>query len=222
MANRRLSSILLTLAFVIATGLSLAADTLVMRNGDQVRGQLIGIRNGEVEFREERGFNSRTIRVDLREVRRIDFDDEYGTGGYGPGRGRGQEGRGGSPNAGPPPGMRERHILVSANVPWVETGIDVRDGQRIYIRATGQLTWGRGRKDGPEGEHNSPFNPGRPIPNRPGACLIGKVGDRGADPFYIGDEQGPIRVRGNGKLFLGINDDNLLDNTGNWRVTVYY
>jgi len=221
MSNRRTSSIWLTLVFVIAAGLGLAADTLIMRNGDQVRGQLVGIRNGEVEFREERGFNSRTIRVDLREVRRIEFDDEYGDRGYGPGRNRGPEGPGGNPNE-PPPGMRERHIVVSANVPWVDAGIEVRDGQRIYIRAGGQVVWGRGRKDGPEGEKNSPFNPGRPIPNRPGACLIGRVGDRGSDPFYIGDEQGAIRIRGNGKLFLGINDDDLRDNTGNWRVTVYY
>ena len=118
--------------------------------------------------------------------------------------------------------MRERQVVVSANVPWVDAGIEVRDGQQIFFRAAGQVTWGKGRKDGPEGEKNSPFNPGRPIPNRPGASLIGKVGDRSGDPFFIGDQQGAIRMRGNGRLFLGINDDNLRDNTGNWRVTVYY
>ncbi len=219
MASTRTSSIWLTLAFVVATGLGVAADTLVMRNGDQVRGQLVGIQNGTVEFREERGFNSRNIRVDLREVRRIDFDDEFGNRGNRP-----DENRGPAPgaNRGPRAGMRERNVVVSANVPWVDAGIDVRDGQQVFFVAVGQVTWGKGRKDGPEGERNSPFNPGRPIPNRAGACLIGKVGDRSSDPFYIGDEQGAIRIRGNGRLFLGINDDNLRDNTGNWRVTVYY
>jgi hypothetical protein len=226
MANKRISSIWLALAFVVAAAAAIAADTLVMRNGDQVRGQLVAIRNNEVEFREERGFNSRTIRVDLREVRRIDFDDEYGNRGYGRGdtRGdtRGPQGSRGNPNDGPRRGMRERSVVVSADVPWVDGGIEVSDGQQIYFRAVGQVTWGRGRKDGPEGEKNSPFNPGRPIPNRPGAALIGKIGERSREPFFIGDEQGVFRVRGTGRLFLGINDDNLRDNSGNWRVTIFY
>jgi hypothetical protein len=222
MANTRTSSLWLTLAFVIAAGLSLAADTLVMRNGDQVRGQLVGIRNGEVEFREERGSNSWTIRVNLRDVRRIDFDDQYGNRGYGSGDARDPQVAPYDPNQGPRPGMREREIVVSANVPWVDSGVEVRDGQQIYFRTLGKVTWGKGRKDGPEGEKNSPSNPGRPIPNRPGASLIGKVGDRSKDLFFIGDQQGPLRVRGSGRLFLGINDDVLADNTGNWRVTIFY
>ena len=215
MSNKRTSSIWLTLAFVVAAGLGVAADTLIMRNGDQLRGQLVAIRNGEVEFREERGSGSRTIRLDLREVRRIDFDDEYGSRGYRPDDTR-------SPNDGPRPGMRERQVVLSANVPWVDGGIEVRDGQQIYFRTVGQVTWGKGRKDGPEGEKNSAFNPGRPIPNRPGAALIGKIGERSREPFFIGDELGVFRVRGSGRLFLGINDDYLRDNSGNWRVTVFY
>jgi len=222
MANKRASSIGLALTFVVAAGLGVAADTLVMRNGDQVRGQLVGIRNGEVEFREQRGFNSRTIRVDLREVRRIDFDDEYGNRGNRPDETRGPQGFGRGQTTGPRPGMRERQVVVSADVPWVDGGIEVRDGQQIFFRAVGQVTWGKGRRDGPEGEKNSPFNPGRPIPNRPGAALIGKVGERNADPFFIGDQQGPIHVRGNGRLFLGINDDYFRDNSGNFRVTIFY
>jgi hypothetical protein len=222
MANTRTLSFWLTLTFVMAAGLAVAADTLVMRNGDQLRGQLVAVRNGQVEFREERGFNSRIVRVDLREVRRIDFDDEWGNRGVGRGEGRGPQDPVRNPNDVPRPGMRERQVVVSADVPWVDAGIDVRDGQMVYFRAAGQVTWGKGRKDGPEGERNSPSNPSRPIPNRPGASLIGKVGERSRDLFFIGNEQGPIRVRGNGRLFLGINDDFLGDNSGNWRVTVFY
>jgi hypothetical protein len=221
MVTRRISSWWVAIALVVVTGTVIAADTLILRNGDQVRGQLVGIRGGEVEFREERGFSSRTVRFDLREVRRIDFDEE--SGGSRGGGGFNDEGRGSRGNSdSPSPGMRERQVVVSADVPYVDSGLDVTDGQRVFFRAVGQVTWGRGRKDGPEGEKNSPFNPGRPIPNRPGASLIGKVGERSRDPFFIGDERGAIRIRGNGRLFLGINDDNLRDNTGNWRVTVFY
>jgi hypothetical protein len=203
-------------AMVVLAGASLAADTLYLRNGDQVRGRLVAVRNGEVEFRQE-GYNARTMRVDVADVRRIDFDDSYsggsGSGGYDSGS------YGGS---GRPGGMRERSIVVSADVAFVDTGIDVRSGQEIYFKSSGQVRWGPNRKDGPQGEKNSPENQARPMPNRPAAALIGKVGNGSRDYFFIGAEEGPIRVRNSGRLFLGINDDWLDDNSGNFRVIVYY
>jgi hypothetical protein len=105
-------------------------------------------------------------------------------------------------------------------VPWNDAGIDVRAGQTIYVTATGRVSWGPGRRDGPAGERNSPRNATRPIPSRPAAALIGKIGNQ--DPFFIGDEEGPIRMRESGRLSLGINDDYLDDNSSNFRVTVYY
>jgi len=218
MANRRTRTAWLALALVTAATAGLAADTLFLRNGDRVQGQLVAIRNGEVEFREQRGFGARTIRMDLRDVRRIEFDEIDVV----DSRGRGDEsGRRGAID-GPRPGMRERQVTVSADVPWVDTGLSVSDGQRVYFKASGQVTWGKGRRDGPDGERNSPNNPARPIPNRPAASLIGKVGDRGIDPFFIGGAQGAFQIRGNGRLFLGINDEYLRDNSGNFRVTIYY
>jgi hypothetical protein len=123
---------------------------------------------------------------------------------------------------GRPSGMRERQTLVSADVAWNDAGITVRAGQTVYFEAQGQVTWGRGRRDGAAGERNSPSNPGRPLPNRNAAALIGKIGDGSDDIFFIGDETGPMRMRASGRLYLGINDDVLTDNSGNFRVVVYY
>jgi hypothetical protein len=108
---------------------------------------------------------------------------------------------------------------VSATNPWTDAGVDVRAGQIVYFEATGRVRWGRDRRDGPEGERNSPFNQARPLPNRPGAALIGRIG---GDVFFIGDESGAVRVRSAGRLYLGINDDVFTDNTGSLRVTVAY
>ena len=83
------------------------------------------------------------------------------------------------------------------------------------------MRWGPGRQDGPGGERNSPRNDARPIPSRPAAGLIGRVGEED-DYFFVGDDEGPIRVRGSGRLYLGINDDYLQDNSGSFHVTVYY
>src|SRR5436190_941273 len=83
--------------------------------------------------------------------------------------------------------------------------VAVRAGQTVYFTAAGRVRWGPNRQDGPDGEHGSPHNPTRPIPNRPAAGLIGRVGESN-DYFFIGDEKGPIRVRSSGRLYLGIND----------------
>jgi hypothetical protein len=191
----------------------LRADTLYLRDGSRVSGELVAVRNGTIEFEERRGFGgTRTVRFDRNEVLRIEFDNNGST----------SSNNNNNDNGGRPSGMRERQVIVSADVGWNDVGIDVRSGQTIYIEATGQVRWGKDRRDGPAGERNSPPNPGRPMPNRNAAALIGKIGSGSGDYFFIGDETGPIRVRGSGRLFLGVNDDVLTDNSGNFRVVVYY
>lgn len=63
--------------------------------------------------------------------------------------------------------------------------------------------------------------PGRPAGLRERDITVGRVGG-GSDIFFIGDDTGPIRMRSSGRLCLGVNDDYLRDNTGSFRVTVYY
>jgi hypothetical protein len=198
-------------AVMLALTAGLQADTLYLRDGTRVQGELIAVRNGTIEFEERRGFGSaRTVRFDRDEVVRIEFENNRRT-------------SGGNDflTGGRPSGMRERQTIVSADVPWNDAGIDVRAGQTIYFESQGQVRWGKDRRDGPAGERNSPANPNRPMGNRNAAALIGKVGS-GNDMFFIGDEKGPIRMRSSGRLYLGINDDVLTDNSGNFRVVVYY
>lgn len=199
-------------ALVLALPISLQADTLILRDGTRVQGELISVRNGTIEFEERRGYGfGRTVRFDRDEVVRIEFENSR-TNNYG-----------GSGNSfGRPSGMRERQVIVSADVAWNDTGIDVRQGQTVYFEAQGQVRWGRDRRDGPAGERNSPANPNRPMGNRNAAALIGKIGTDSGDLFFIGDDTGAVRLRGSGRLYLGVNDDVLTDNSGNFRVVVYY
>jgi hypothetical protein len=189
----------------------ISADTLVMRNGNRISGRLIGLRDGVFEFEEDRGNRRRVVRVEQIDVRTIELDQD------GPGafdRGNNE------PGVGRPRGLREREVNVQARTQWTDTGVNVRNGQTVYFEASGRIRWGRDRQDGPEGENNSPRNPSRPIPGRPAAALIGRVGDDA--PFFIGSDAEGIRVRGSGNLFLGVNDETLDDNSGTFRVTVYY
>ena len=203
---------------VLVLGVTLGADTLVMRDGRRVEGQLVGIRDGVVEFEAQRGlFGRERVRVDLNDVTRIEFDRVNGNrpdNDY-------NDRPGGGGGGGRPPGMRERSVNVNASEQWRDTGVVVRGGQTLYFQASGRVRWGPGRQDGPDGERNSPRNEARPMPNRPAAALIGRIGESN-DYFFIGDDTGAIRVRGNGRLYLGINDDYLRDNSGAFRVTVYY
>jgi hypothetical protein len=200
---------------VLLLSITLSADTLILRDGRCVQGELLSVHNGIVEFR---GQDSRgnVIRVDRDQVVGIEFgriernEPQYGRNP----QSNGPEGR--------PRGMREKQLMVPAATAWTDTGIDINAGQSVYFEAAGEIRWGGNRRAGPAGEQNSPNNPARPMPNRPGASLIGKVGNNSNDLFYVGDDRGAIRVRGSGRLFLGINDDGLADNTGYFRVIVYY
>lgn len=187
------------------------ADTLILRSGRSFNGELISVRDGRMDFRTDQG-RLETFKLD--EVDRVEFS----------GRAREQAGyRDDSrpPGNERPSGLREREVDVPGGAAWTRTSVEFREGLELWFDSRGEVRWGPGRKDGPGGESGSPRNPARPIPSRPAGALIGKIGESG-DPFFIGNDRGPLRVRGRGTLFLGVNDDYLQDNSGSFRVIVYY
>ena len=176
----------------------------------------MGVVGRDVEFEERSGWNRRVVRIPRRDIARVEFDEseQFGR------DDRRDDRRDDDVFTGVPRGMRERQVNVSAREQWIDTGIDVRPGQPIYFQASGEIRWGPNRRDGAAGERNSPYNAGRPLPDRPAAALLGRIGNN--DLFFIGDQPGPFRFRSAGRLFLGVNDDVLTDNTGALRVTVSY
>lgn len=199
-------------ALVLAATPLLLADTLVLTNGRRIQGELVGVAGRDIEFEERENFRSRIVRIPRREVARIEFDDGFRNG-------RDDRESRGDRNEPNPRGLRERQVLVNAREQWTDTGVDVRAGQQVFFVAEGEVRWGQNRRDGAAGERNSPVNNGRPLPDRPAAALIGRIGN---DVFFIGDDTAAFRIRGTGRLFLGINDDVLTDNSGNLRVVVSY
>lgn len=199
----------------VAAATAASADTLVLRNGQRIEGVLVGVRGDSIEFEE----SSRVRRYDRDEVRRIEIDDRGSSGGSS--WGGSSSGGSGSGWGSGSSGMRERTVNVNAADGWSDTGIDLRRDQQVRFSATGKVRWGPSRQDGPGGEGGNHYNANRPMPNRPAAALIGKVGG-GSDVFFIGKDDAPIRVRQSGRLYLGVNDDFLQDNSGSFRVIVYY
>jgi hypothetical protein len=206
---------------IFCAGVIVSADTLFLLDGSRIEGRVLSVRDDVVEF-EERGTRRRVVRH-RDEVARIEFNngrierpDRPERPSFGGGGGNVD------PGTGRPQGMLRRDVEVRGREPFTDTGIRVRSGQLIYIEASGEVRWGRGREDGPAGENDSPINNGRPIPASPAAALIGRVGDDNRDLFFIGAEPGPFRMRASGSLHLGINDDTFNDNSGSFRVVIYY
>jgi hypothetical protein len=110
-------------------------------------------------------------------------------------------------------------VRVEANQPWTNTGLNVRAGDFVAFRASGRINFGQGATAtaGPDGNGTLRSN-ANPVSAMPVGGLIGRVGN-GA-PFPIGSNTQPIRMPGNGTLILGVNDNNLEDNSGFFSVAI--
>ena len=114
-------------------------------------------------------------------------------------------------------------ISVNANQPWTDTGITVRKGDRVSFNTTGQIrVTADGSADaaaGPDGSGHFQGSRARyPVPAMPVGGLIAKVGN--SAPFPIGANAQPITMPIAGRLYLGVNDDELGDNSGAFTVTI--
>jgi hypothetical protein len=110
-------------------------------------------------------------------------------------------------------------VQVAANQQWTDTGVTVRKGDRVAFKTTGEIRFGQSADQtaGPDG-NPSLRNPAYPVPVMPVGGLIGKVGNSAS--FPIGSNTQPIVMPADGKLYLGVNDNELGDNSGAFSVTV--
>jgi hypothetical protein len=110
-------------------------------------------------------------------------------------------------------------IQVNASQPWTDTAITVRKGDRIAFSTTGQITIRQNSSDmiGPDGSATE-NRAGAPVQTVGVGGLIGRIGT-GA-PFAIGSNSQPITMPAAGRLYLGVNDSGVSDNSGAFVVTV--
>jgi hypothetical protein len=120
--------------------------------------------------------------------------------------------------AAPVPAAVTRTISVPGSIRWVDTGIDVTMGQTIRIHASGLIKIaGSDPGKSPAGAGTAPCTiPGVTTSIAPCWSLVGRVGAGSA--FHVG--QLYTGSRGTGRLYLGINDDVMGDNSGSWTATI--
>jgi len=120
-----------------------------------------------------------------------------------------------TPPDAPGPG---RTVVVPANQQWTATGINVRQGQILTLTTSGEIQFSPDANDRAGAAGNGDKRvPGAPLPQAFAGALIGRIGN--GQPFGVGNQRS-IRVPGNGQLFLGINDDNVGDNAGQFQVSI--
>src|SRR5947207_3441927 len=127
-------------------------------------------------------------------------------------------------NAATPPSTS---VKVKSEDTWTPTGIDVRAGDTITITATGLIHFGQGNIDRVRPPGPPPLactriknqvGAGRfPVPTLPCWSLIGRIG--AGPPFEIGGRK-TFLAPSAGELSLGVNDNNLADNSGAWAATI--
>jgi hypothetical protein len=116
---------------------------------------------------------------------------------------------------------KEYTIVVPATTRWLQTGIHLEKDQRIHITATGTIKWASdrvGREVGPDGQPWSGWT-GRPLPGKNIGMLIARFRPMHRNPYVVGTEKSLI-TPAKTELELGINDEKLEDNTGNFRVRI--
>ena len=111
-------------------------------------------------------------------------------------------------------------IRIPANISWVPTNIMVRQGDRLVFNVTGQVQLSDDAGDiaTAGGSHRARKAASAPMPNTLAGALIGKVGN--SAPFPVGDMTTPIPMPARGALFLGVNDDHVNDNKGEFVVEI--
>jgi len=110
-------------------------------------------------------------------------------------------------------------IAVPANQQWTDSGINVRQGQRVRFSARGEAQLSTNAKDRaiPQGSLTGRRASGGPLPQELAGALVARVGN--GQPFAISNFA-EVTISENGRLWLGINDDVVADNSGGYRVEV--
>ena len=117
---------------------------------------------------------------------------------------------------------KSREFEVKGDPPWLDTGLDVRQGDLIRVSASGTIRMSKYRESGPDGVAREWLDLLRifPLNDANVGALLGRVGDSDESrPFLIGSGRESKAVTG-GRLFLGINEPEKERAEGSFHVKV--
>ena len=124
---------------------------------------------------------------------------------------------GGAPIVASAAGRQE--VTVNAQQRWTDTGINVRAGDVITLNASGQIQMSDDTGDTatPAGSRRGRTAPDAPVQGKLAGGLLARIGEW--SPMFVGNNS-TVTAPVSGRLYLGVNDDHLADNRGEFTVTV--
>src|SRR6266850_494058 len=234
-----------TIAIVLALFVPVLADTIRLKDGSVIRGQVVGFKDQQFTVLIG-GRRSRTL-IYVEDVESIEFDsattaaasvlanDDAPSSSSTTGQVSQPPRSNPSTDTGRTPARTDTSqpsapgsstfftIKVAvradnANNGWTNSGLVVRKGQRLRISSTGRVSLGRSRFSTPAGISTIPDND-KLMRNEPTGSLIGVIGDDNDDFLLIGTRRDFVAQR-DGVLFLGVNEGDLADNTGSYDIVI--
>jgi len=142
-----------------------------------------------------------------------------------------------TPSPGPPGFVFAARLAVPANIPWTDTGLDVSEGEEFHIKASGNVSLQKGNPmafGGPEGLNIKTVQ--QPLQDGNLGALVARVAqlisitkdeETGGETrneivkfLYVGPE-GTVRMPLAGRLSLGLNENVVADNAGEFRAEIW-
>lgn len=244
-------------ALVFAVSVPVLADTIRLKDGSVIRGQIVSFKNEQFTILVGSGARGRKsqITVYMEDVESIDFDSNGNSSSRAEDNNNSQttyqppyqQPANNQPTYQPPPNQTSNNqpsyqppvtnptTQSSGNNPqfftinikvradnasngWTNSGLVVRRGQRLRISASGRVSLGTNRYATPDGLPNIPDRD-KLMRNQPTGGLIAVIGDDNDDFIFLGRGRDFVAQR-DGVLFLGVNEGNLSDNSGNFDVVI--
>ena len=226
---------LMILGLAIGMSAPVLADTIRLKDGSVIRGQIVSFKNEQFTILVGSGARGRKsqITVYMEDVESIEFDsagsndtrpnsnnDTQPT--YQPPNNpRPSNPQPTQPNNSSNPTFFPVNVRVradNASNGWTNSGLVVRRGQRLRISATGRVNLGNNRFSTPDGLPNVPDRE-KLMRTQPTGGLIAVIGDDNDEFIFVGKSRDFVAQR-DGVLFLGVNEGNLSDNSGTFEIVI--
>jgi len=236
---------LIVFALVLGVTLPVLADTIRLKDGSVIRGQIVSFKNEQFTILVGSGTRGRKsqITVYVEDVESIEFDNTGNTSTSQPDstnnntqptyqppttQPANNQPTNNSSSSQPPatstssnPSFFQINVRVradNASNGWTNSGLVVRRGQRLKISASGRVSLGLNRFSTADGLANI-TDRDKLMRNSPTGGLIAVIGDDNDDFIFIGRGHDFVAQK-DGVLFLGVNEGNLADNTGAFDVVI--
>jgi hypothetical protein len=186
------------------------ADTLYLRNGSVIKGTFIGYENGKFIFQIDNGARTEFT---PQQVTKLELDNTNA----GRNDNRGYPNRGG--NTGNSGWQTYPAFDVRLEDQWIRSNIQVRNGQRVKVDATGSIALEGRTNTGPEGLRTR-ADQYAPEPSEMDGVLLAGIGqDANAPSIVIGRSKEFVADR-DGMLYFTVNHGETRNARGTFRLNV--